>query len=296
MTAEERAAKVAEATKALEPNLKAKKSVDKDLEAEVTVIAKAIKEAPQISKDIKAELEAWWTTNSKAEELLSKITPENVAYVVSKYQDIVDKIDNVVGFDNEEVYEYIVKDLQARLSALGIEEPKLVTGQSISKDTSIKEMDLWVIQATNLILEDDSKKIEAYKAEADAVKAEKAELSQIGDKEKEVITSANKTLAEAAYAEPKLQVQKNSIGDSYVKLSDGRIITIKRDENGEITKVLISTDPDSEVYDIGYTAEHMNIDIDSSNDTWDKSLSSDYYDFNKVLEFARLIFGEGNAE
>lgn len=296
MTAEERAAKVAEATKALEPNLKAKKSVDKDLEAEVTVIAKAIKEAPQISKDIKAELEAWWTSNSKAEELLSKITPENVAYVVSKYQDIVDKIDNVVGFDNEEVYEYIVKDLQARLSALGIEEPKLVTGQSISKDTSIKEMDLWVIQATNLILEDDSKKIEAYKAEADAVKAEKAELSQIGDKEKEVITNANKTLAEAAYAEPKLEVKKDKDGDDFVELPDGRRIVVERDDNGKITAVHIDKDTNAQDYDIRYTADRMSIDTDNSNDSWEASLSSDNYDFNKVIEFARLIFGEGNAE
>ena len=296
MTAEERAAKVAEATKALEPNLKAKKSVDKDLEAEVTVIAKAIKEAPQISKDIKAELEALWTTNSKAKELLSKITPENVAYVFGNYPELIEKIDDVVGFDNEEVYEYVVKDLQARLSALGIEEPKLATGDSISKDTSIKEMKLWVMQAANLILDDDDAKLQAYKAQADAVDAEKSELSKIGDKEKEVINNANKTLAEAAYAEPKLEVKKDKDGDDFVELPDGRRIVVERDDNGKITAVHIDKDTNAQDYDIRYTADRMSIDTDNSNDSWEASLSSDNYDFNKVLEFARLIFGEGEAE
>ena len=124
------------------------------------------------------------------------------------------------------------------------------------------------------------------------VKSEMEELKKIGSKEKEVINNANKTLAEAAYADPKLKVQITEDGFEIVELPDGSRIGIKRNEAGDIISVAIDNNTDTTEGGIYYMADSMGIDTDNTNNTTEAKLSSKYYDFNKVLELAKRIFGE----
>ena len=108
--------------------------------------------------------------------------------------------------------------------------------------------------------------------------------------------AANHTLAEAANADPKLEVKKDSDGDEFVQLPNGRCIAIERNEQGEITGVWIDKDSDGKKYYFLFTDSALIIYTNPYNDELKTIHSNDNrYDFNKILELAKRIFGEKPA-
>ena len=296
LTPEQREEKINEDTAALEVDLTPKMQIDEDLQAEADKIKKAIKEAPQIKEEIKAELEAFWTNNDKARELLSKITPENAAIVFDLYPELADKIDDVMGLDEKDVYKYIVEPLKTRMAELGFEELKFKDGSSISEETSLEGMKNWIDSAKTSILDKSAEITKAAGENRDEVNNEKAALDAAA-KAKPIIDAANRTLAEAANADPKLEVLYSSdenLGDfECVSLPDGREVRIIRNEEGEISDVWIEKDSSSMVYDMYYSKSSFAIDNNNENNVWDIQIPNDgRYDFDKILELANRIFGE----
>ena len=296
LTPEQREEKINEDTAALEVDLTPKMQIDEDLQAEADKIKKAIKEAPQIKEEIKAELEAFWTNNDKARELLSKITPANAAIVFELYPELADKIDDVMGLDKKDVYKYIVEPLKTRMAELGFEELKFKDGSSISEETSLEGMKNWINSAKTSILDKSTEITKAAGENRDEVNNEKAALDAAA-KAKPIIDAANRTLAEAANADPKLEVQYSSdenLGDfEYVSLPDGREVRIIRNEEGEISDVWIEKDSSSGVYDMYYSKSSFAIDNNNENNEWDIQIPNDgRFDFDKILELANRIFVE----
>ena len=268
-----------------------KKEIDKDLKAKAEAISKAMEEAPAVAADIKKELEATWTSNSKARELLSKITPENAAHVIAKYPEIADKIDDVMGMNTADIYKSLYTPLKARLKELGLADP-FGDGKTLSEKANLDGMKEWIKKASLAILE---KEQEISKQALNNYKEVK-EKQEYLEAAKPIIEAANHTLAEAANADPKLEVKKDSDGDEFVQLPNGRSIAIERNEQGEITGVWIDKDSDGKKYDILYTESAFNIDTNPENDEWEAMFSNDNrYDFNKILELAKRIFGEKPA-
>lgn len=291
LTPEQREAKIQEDAVAIEVDLTPKKEIDKDLKAKAEAISKAMEEAPAVAADIKKELEATWTSNSKARELLSKITPENAAHVIAKYPEIADKIDDVMGMNTADIYKSLYTPLKARLKELGLADP-FGDGKTLSEKANLDGMKEWIKKASLAILE---KEQEISKQALNNYKEVK-EKQEYLEAAKPIIEAANHTLAEAANADPKLEVKKDSDGDEFVQLPNGRSIAIERNEQGEITGVWIDKDSDGKKYDILYTESAFNIDTNPENDEWEAMLSNDNrYDFNKILELAKRIFGEKPA-
>ena len=295
LTPEQREEKINEDTAALEVDLTPKMQIDEDLQAKADKISNAQKEAPQVAQDIKDELEAFWTVNDDARELLSKITPENAAYVIAAYPNIAEKIDDVMGLDKKDVYKYIVEPLKTRMAELGFEELKFKDGSSISEETSLEGMKNWINSAKTSILDKSTEITKAAGENRDEVNNEKAALDAAA-KAKPIIDAANRTLAEAANADPKLKVQYYS-GENedfeYVVLPDRRVVRIIRNEEGEISDVWIEKDSSSGVYDMYYSKSSFAIDNNNENNEWDIQIPNDgRYDFDKILELANRIFGE----
>lgn len=118
--------------------------------------------------------------------------------------------------------------------------------------------------------------------------AEKAALKNYTE-EKSLFVGANLNLAAAAYAEPKLKVQKvKDSKEESVTLPNGQKIEITRDANGKIKTVTIQANKDGSTVDyskdeaIGYARLGK--------------IPPALYDWNKVLELAIRIFGETPTE
>lgn len=288
LTPEQREEKINQEAAALEVDCTAK--VDKDLKAKSDAISKAIEEAPAVAADIKKELEAFWTSNDKARELLSKITPENAAHVIAKYPEIADKIDDVMGMDTADIYKSLYTPLKARLKELGLADP-FGDRKTLSKTSNLDGMKEWIKKASLAILETEQ---EISKQALNNYKEAKEEQEYL-EAAKPIIEAANHTLAEAANADPKLEV-KYKEGDEFVQLPDGRQISVDRNEQGEITGVWIDKDSDDKNYDIQYTERAFNIYTNPESEEWKAMFSNDNrYDFNKILELAKRIFGEKPA-
>ena len=294
--AEQREETINKEAAALEVDLTPKKKIDKDLQAKADKIGKAKKEAPQVAQDIKDELEAFWTDNDDARALLSKITPENAAYVIAAYPNIADKIDNVIGMDTDDIYEYLYKPLKARLVEHGLPDP-FGEGKTLGKGANLKDMQDWIKKAASAIAQKDTEISKQSIRNQQEVSYEQKNLEAINTKAKPVIDKANKTLAEAANAEPKLEVKKDEDGSEYVKLADGRRVCVERNDQGEIVKVWIDNDNDNKDYDVFYSQDCLKIDTNNENKVWEYSIDNDNrYDYDKILALANRIFGEKPQE
>ena len=294
--AEQREETINKEAAALEVDLTPKKKIDKDLQAKADKIGKAQKEAPQVAQDIKDELEAFWTDNDDARALLSKITPENAAYVIAAYPNIADKIDNVIGMDTDDIYEYLYKPLKARLVEHGLPDP-FGEGKTLGKGANLKGMQDWIKKAASAIAQKDTEITKQFIKNHYDVSYEQKNLEAINTKAKPVIDKANKTLAEAANAEPKLEVKKDEDGSEYVKLADGRRVCVERNDQGEIVKVWIDNDNDNKDYDVFYSQDCLKIDTNNENKVWEYSIDNDNrYDYDKILALANRIFGEKPQE
>ena len=294
--AEQREETINKEAAALEVDLTPKKKIDKDLQAKADKIGKAQKEAPQVAQAIKDELEAFWTDNDDARALLSKITPENAAYVIAAYPNIADKIDNVIGMDTDDIYEYLYKPLKARLVEHGLPDP-FGEGKTLGKGANLKGMQDWIKKAASAIAQKDTEITKQFIKNHYDVSYEQKNLEAINTKAKPVIDKANKTLAEAANAEPKLEVKKDEDGSEYVKLADGRRVCVERNDQGEIVKVWIDNDNDNKDYDVFYSQDCLKIDTNNENKVWEYSIDNDNrYDYDKILALANRIFGEKPQE
>ena len=294
--AEQREETINKEAAALEVDLTPKKKIDKDLQAKADKIGKAKKEAPQVAQDIKDELEAFWTDNDDARALLSKITPENAAYVIAAYPNIADKIDNVIGMDTDDIYEYLYKPLKARLVEHGLPDP-FGEGKTLGKGANLKGMQDWIKKAASAIAQKDTEITKQFIKNHYDVSYEQKNLEAINTKAKPVIDKANKTLAEAANAEPKLEVKKDEDGSEYVKLADGRRVCVERNDQGEIVRVWIDNDNDNKDYDVFYSQDCLKIDTNNENKVWEYSIDNDNrYDYDKILALANRIFGEKPQE
>lgn len=285
MTPEERQAKIDADAAALAPDFSPKKKVDEDLKAKAETVEAAKKAAPKVAADIKKELEAFWTSNSKAKELLADIIPESVAYVVESYPDIAAKIDNVAGFDKEQVFDYVLSKLLQRAKDVGL-APYTINEKPIDKSLSLKQMKDCIKKISEDIRAKDA---ETQKASADNIKEVEDEKEQLKkfNEEKGLFDAANKNLATAANADPKLKVLKDAGGVEFVALPNGQMINVTRDKDGKIIEVVIQANEGGDIvnyskdYAMGYASRG--------------EVPNDRYDWNKILELVSKIFGEAPA-
>ena len=291
--AEQREETINKEAAALEVDLTPKKKIDKDLQAKADKISNAQKEAPQVAQDIKDELEAFWTVNDDARELLSKITPENAAYVIAAYPNIAEKIDDVLGMDTDDIYEYLYKPLKARLDEHQLPDP-FGEGKTLGKGASLKDMQDWIKNAASAIAQKDTEITKQAVKNMQEVLNETKELEVLNTKAKPVIDKANKTLAEAANAEPKLEVKKDESGYEYVNLADGRQVGVNRNDQGEIVEVLINNN--GNYFDVSYSQDRLDINTNDDGE-YDHSIDNDNrYDYDEILALANRIFGEKPQE
>ena len=291
--AEQREETINKEAAALEVDLTPKKKIDKDLQAKADKISNAQKEAPQVAQDIKDELEAFWTVNDDARELLSKITPENAAYVIAAYPNIAEKIDDVLGMDTDDIYEYLYKPLKARLDEHQLPDP-FGEGKTLGKGASLKDMQDWIKNAASAIAQKDTEITNQAVKNMQEVLNETKELEVLNTKAKPVIYKANKTLAEAANAEPKLEVKKDESGYEYVNLADGRQVGVNRNDQGEIVEVLINNN--GNYFDVSYSQDRLDINTNDDGE-YDHSIDNDNrYDYDEILALANRIFGEKPQE
>ena len=124
--------------------------------------------------------------------------------------------------------------------------------------------------------------------EAEAILTDEA----LPDDAKTLLLAANMTLAMAAYSDPKPKISKDEDGNEVATLPDGRRIKIRRDENGEIIQVAIDNDTDGKACDVNYQKTQVSYESNPEKHRYEKTLDSTYYNFDKILELAKRIFGE----
>ena len=126
------------------------------------------------------------------------------------------------------------------------------------------------------------------KEEAEAILTDEA----LPDDAKTLLLAANMTLAAAAYSDPKPEISEDEDGNEVATLPDGRRIKIRRDENGEIIQVAIDNDTDEKACDVNYQKTHVSYEANPEIGKYEKTLDVKYYNFDKILELAKRIFGE----
>ena len=119
-------------------------------------------------------------------------------------------------------------------------------------------------------------------------------MDGVPEETKQMFVESNKTLAEAAYADPPLEVVKEEDGSETVTLPDGRKVSVVRTEQGDILSVYIDKDPANEAdgYDIMYTGDNAFFTPDKNSEPFSESIPGDKYNFNKILELVNKIFGK----
>ncbi len=126
------------------------------------------------------------------------------------------------------------------------------------------------------------------KEESEAILTDEA----LPDDAKTLLLAANMTLAAAAYSDPKPEISEDEDGNEVATLPDGRRIKIRRDENGEIIQVAIDNDTDGKACDVNYQKTQVSYEANPETRKYGKTLDVKYYNFDKILELAKRIFGE----
>lgn len=119
-------------------------------------------------------------------------------------------------------------------------------------------------------------------------------MDGVPEETKQMFVESNKTLAEAAYADPPLEAVKEEDGSETVTLPDGRKVSVVRTEQGDILSVYIDKDPANKAdgYDIMYTEDNAFFAPDENSEPFSESISGDKYNFNKILELVNKIFSK----
>ena len=127
------------------------------------------------------------------------------------------------------------------------------------------------------------------------------EFEEFEKKHSKTYIAANRTLAEAANAEPKLEPTVNEEQKSaFVTLPDGRMVAIQRDDDGNIIKVSIEKDSSPEgnpVPDIMYEANVIRFNTNPDSKGWEDTYQDqNWHDFNAILELVNRIFEKPKKE
>ncbi len=217
----------------------------------------------------------------KVKDALKKITSENVAYIVEKFPEIAQYIDNIDqlgwGFDEDEVFEYVLKPLQERAKYYGI-------ASNVSEDSDLDEM----------------------KAEIDRL----APLIRDADKNaQKTFDGANAFLEEVANMTPPPEIKSGTnsegVNGKQIKLKDLRWINVYYDDKGEISKINISHDitPDKDnnkkknldLAEVTYTSNKASFNTDKDNSKYEGYITEGYK-FEQYKAYAEKIFGKWKAE
>ena len=280
--------KVKEDAEAIIPDMNEILAVNEEEIAEAKKVEAAYEKAPEKAKALVATLSHDWLGADIVTNTLNSITPTEFPYVINELLNndgefnLAAAIENVLGLDEKDVFNGVIKKLQTRMQELGLPELKLDMDKPITEDASLEEMQSWIMNAASLIIDADN---ENY-SKVNFANEFKPYVS--------MITSANQTLAEVANMEPKPKIEKTKNGNEYVQLSDGRVIAIERDKSGNIQTVTIqkdTTEKSKQIPDVKYTVTDLSLNTDETNEqVWDVSFSG-AHDFAKVLELAKQIFG-----
>ena len=118
------------------------------------------------------------------------------------------------------------------------------------------------------------------------------------------IEIANKTLAEAANMEPKLEIKKGKYGDydyKRVQLPDGRIITAYYTKEGKLLNVQIDTNATETTHEgkkahwheAMYSEDNASFIIETSNNrTIGENVSNKNYNFEAIKRLCERIFND----
>ena len=250
-----------------------------------------VHEANQIAKDLKTELQSNWVDQSKVKAQLEKLknNPELTAMVVNAYgEGFAQDIDNVFGmgfgFNKSDFYNYVLAPLVAKAKSLGIDT------KGINSKSDIAEMDKVARELAQEVYAD-------YKAKAVKARDEQEKVQKTFD-------DANNFLAEVANTEPKPEIEIDQEEKrKTATLADGRRISVRYDDNGEICDIRISHDltpskmkdgSDVDCMDIRYTKEKALFDTDKNNGVYEGAIDKGY-DFEKLKVLAEKIFGKWEA-
>ena len=273
------------------------KGYDKNLALAVAEIEDARENAEKLAPKLADALSNEWTGIGAVAKALIAITPKEMPHVLEDIPNIAEKIDDVFGLSKETVYDSVISVLQARVKELGLEELTFENGDKVSKTNSLGEMQNWITATVKQILEKEKSMEAIYNNQREADK----EFEEFEKKHSKTYIAANRTLAEAANAEPKLEPTVNEEQKSaFVTLPDGRMVAIQRDDDGNIIKVSIEKDSSPEgnpVPDIMYEANVIRFNTNPDSKGWEDTYQDqNWHDFNAILELVNRIFEKPKKE
>ena len=273
------------------------KGYDENLVKDVADIRVARVNAEKLAPKLADALSKEWTGIGAVAKALIAITPKEMPHVLADIPNIAEKIDDVFGLSKETVYDSVISVLQARVKELGLKELVFDNGEQLSKDTSLGNMQNWITATVKQILEKEKSMEAIYNNQREAYK----EFEEFEKKHSKTYIAANRTLAEAANAEPKLEPTINEEQKSaFVTLPDCRMVAIQRDDDGNIIKVSIDKDSSTDgnpVPDVMYEANTISFNTDPDNKGWEATYQDqNWHDFNAILELVNRIFEKPKKE
>ena len=278
----------------IEPNFINQHPLDDELQSKAVDIKMASDKAVHVKNDLYNRLKSDVVGASGIEDFLkANVTPQNVAYVTG--DDIAQRIDNVMGLDKKDVYEYILTPLKARAEEIGLNRDM----SALNPDMDLEEMQKWISMLSDEIKHADAQTVSA--AEVDEQKYYKAKdsIQKVIDN-KELFRKSNLSLArvvDMAENNPDSVTRGTTEkGNEYCSLEDGTEIFIKRDKEGNIISVQILNPggPDN-YYDIRYNASGtVFFDPDgkyTGSGGYKEKIEDAPFDFDKIKALAERIFG-----
>ena len=278
----------------IEPNFINQHPLDDELQSKAVDIKMASDKAVHVKNDLYNRLKSDVVGASGIEDFLkANVTPQNVAYVTG--DDIAQRIDNVMGLDKKDVYEYILTPLKARAEEIGLNRDM----SALNPDMELEEMQKWISMLSDEIKHADAQTVSA--AEVDEQKYYKAKdsIQKVIDN-KELFRKSNLSLArvvDMAENNPDSVTRGTTEkGSEYCSLEDGTEIFIKRDKEGNIISVQILNPggPDN-YYDIRYNASGtVFFDPDgkyTGSGGYKEKIEDAPFDFDKIKALAERIFG-----
>ena len=279
------------------PDLTPKETIDEDLQQN----AQTIQQNQTVAKDVKEEIEEILTkTNPPDWQLLGvmsekdRFNKDTVAYIIDEQN--LEKIEQtVINVDKNRIYGEILGLLKERAKELNIKLPdeltKLPDEMILNKKELINKLSADIRSA-------EQKTVENAKTDKESYETEQAMLAKINEN-KEFFEESNRSLAhvvDMAENEPdSVSFGTYDDGSEYCVLEDGTKVNIERDEEGNITSILIRNPggPDT-WYDIRYNASgFVHFDPEGKADEsgrFKESIGNAPFDFEKIKALAERIW------
>ena len=278
----------------IEPNFINQHPLDDELQSKAVDIRMASDKAVHVKNDLYNRLKSDVVGASGIKDFLkANITPQNVAYVTGN--DIAQRIDNVMGLDKKDVYEYILTPLKARAEEIGLNRDM----SALNPDMELEEMQKWISMLSDEIKHADAQTVSAAEVDEQEYYKAKDSIQKVIDN-KELFRKSNLSLARVA---DMAENNPDSVtrgttekGSEYCSLEDGTEIFIKRDKEGNIISVRIYNPggPDNH-YDISYNASGtVFFDPDgkyAGSGGYKEKIEDAPFDFDKIKALAERIFG-----